>query len=322
MPLLGCEAIFPRPHQPTDSQQLTTFLPVIQPSPALELSQPGGFNQRYAQWLANFESLQGLLAEFNQLPGINQPVQMQVTTCDGSESLADRSMPTDSLPTDSLRKVQLCYELLSYLSDQFDDLSASPREQQLATLDAVYFLTLRQLSHIALSDYSLPLTPETLDQVTVALPHILNQPSSDTALSGVQWIFNQGHPLGVETGLYQFFESLALAPSSVLSSASDPSTTSPSVSLAALGLENYQRMVCHAYGMAPGLYPYLASEIPETLDLRACGQELTVTLEQWRERLQGDGYPLLPSSVILPPEEMPQKAPSTKQQPTEQSPKG
>ncbi|NJM56426.1 MAG: hypothetical protein HC857_01715 [Synechococcales cyanobacterium RU_4_20] len=278
--------------------------PVISRSPWVKLSQPGGFEQRYGEWLVGFEALNRLIAGVNQLPGLQAGVMLEVQSCDRPQiywdqrELGQTAAQVDLLPADShrqrksqlsnirlsnirlsnIRTLKLCYELLSYLEDHFDGQSASPRERQIAVLDSAYVLLVRQLSQMIMADYGFAPTPEALDELTALLPRVLRQPSPSILLSGTQWIFNQGHPLAFVAGLAQ--------------ASGQP-----------LGLENYDRLICSAYGVAPALYPDL-TEFPEPARLGDCEQWAIATdpVERWSKRLQAGSLPALPSGVMLPSE--------------------
>lgn len=195
---------------------------------------PGsGFEQRYVQRLQTFDSLLLLLQAANQLP--NFEISLAAYDCD------DRSIRYSPLG----RELSFCYRLLSDLEDGFDDLSASPRERELAVLDAVYFLVVRQMAQILLADAGLPSTGRSLDELTAVLPALLKQRSLDMILSGTQWIFNQGNPLGLPQDLAQ-------------------------IQGEALTLDHYERLICTSYGLDPALYPYLVVEVPWPERLADC----------------------------------------------------
>lgn len=247
-------------------------VPAISRSPWVNLSQPSGFEQRYGEWLVGFEALNRLLEGVNQLPGLKAGVMLEVQSCDRPHlDWVQRS------PLSNIRTLKLCYELLSYLEDHFDGQSASPRERQIAVLDSAYVLIVRQLSQMILADYGFAPTPEALDELTALLPRVLRQPSPSILLSGTQWIFNQGHPLAFVAGLAQ--------------ASGQP-----------LGPENYDRLICSAYGVAPALYPDLKTEFPEPARLDDCEQWAIATdpVEQWSKRLQAGSLPVLPSGIVPP----------------------
>ncbi len=185
------------------------------------------------------------------------------------------------------RQVTLCYQLLVYLSDSFDDLSGSQRERSLGVLDATAFLVLRELgrSHLG-QDRQLPLdqqSPQTakkpalaslpqhlqglsleeqLDEWAIVLPALTTRDGASVSLSGVQWLFNQGKPLAIVQNL-------------------------PYWSQAGFDLQRYERMICLAYGTDPKRFPFLANELERSQErLKGCPAQSQAMVARWRRWLR------------------------------------
>ncbi len=225
------------------------------------------FNRRTQQWLADFAPLTELLESVNRLPSLARPLTLVVRECQQPRLTYDAAS----------RQISLCYGVLAYLANQFDHLAASPRERQLGVLDSTYVLLERQIAQILLSDLSASGAWQAggkagggksggdeaiaLDELTAVLPAVLHQSRQTVVLSGTQWLFNQGHPLGLLQGL-------------------------ATLQMPELTLANYNRLICAAYGSHPALFPFLASEVPQPTQLNPCPDIARTQIQHWTDLLQ------------------------------------
>ncbi len=280
--LSGCQAITPEPASVTHTVDSAAPAQVISLPPiTLGLEAPIGtealgreflivghsdrlLDQEVGDRIKQYWPLRELLLAFNrEFRTATPPINLSLAAC------KDLSPDTTLQPVfqSSKQPLVVCYDLLQQLDDYADDLSGSLTEQHQAVLDMFYFTVARELSHLVLTasqspEKSIklaikPLEPKvwaqfdglsdeaSLDQLTAELPQYLQLQDQTAILSGIQWLFNQGHPL--------------LGPENLRNWTGQ-----------SMDLSNYQTLICTAQNIQPQQFPFLENEIPKELDLQRC----------------------------------------------------
>jgi hypothetical protein len=213
-------------------------------------------DQEWQFWLEESRVLNSLVTDLNQTFTLTEPLSLTVQECS----------PQARWVAVQDRQVILCYELLGYLSDAFDDLSASQREQELAALDVTYVLALQGLAQILAGSLTEAATLEqsqVAEDLLIALPILSQEIGQGTgatiALSGLLWMYNQGH-------LLKAVQRLAI--------------------LRDWDLKTYERLICLTYGSHPNWFPYFKAEFEETsLHFDRCEPKAQRSIAIWKQSL-------------------------------------